>query len=89
MELKVIEDGSDKLKIEVQGETHTLLNVIRENAWKSGAEQASYMIAHPYMSQPVITIRAKNPKKVLVAAAQVLSDDSKEFVAAFNRAWKK
>jgi len=89
MELKVIEKKNDKLKIEVQGENHTLLNVLRENAWKAGAEQASYMIEHPYMAQPKIIVKAKNPKKVLISAAQNLSDDTKSFLTAFKRACKK
>ena len=89
MELKVIENKKDSIKIEVQGESHTLLNVLRENAWKSGADQASYMIEHPYMAQPKITVKASNPKKVLTSAAQGLSDDAKGFLTAFKRACKK
>lgn len=89
MELKVVESKAERMKIEVTGETHTLLNTIRENAWKSGADQATYKLDHPYMSQPVISVRAKNPKKVLTSAAQMLSDDAKAFATAFKRASKK
>jgi DNA-directed RNA polymerase subunit L len=89
MELKVIEKKKDGVKIEVHGESHTLLNVLRENAWKAGADQASYMIEHPYMAQPKITVKAKNPNKVLASAAQSLSDDAKSFLTAFKRAYKK
>jgi len=89
MELKVIEKKNDRMKIEVHGENHTLLNVLRENAWKVGADQASYMIEHPYMATPKITIKAKNPKKVLTSAAQGLSDETKSFLTAFKRACKK
>jgi DNA-directed RNA polymerase subunit L len=89
MELTLIEKGKDKLKVEVQGESHTLLNVLRENAWKAGAGQASYMIEHPYMAKPKIMVRAKDPKKVLTSAAQAMSDDSRAFLAAFKRACKR
>ncbi len=89
MELSVVEKGKDKMKIEVQGEDHTLLNVLRENAWKAGAGQASYMIEHPYMAKPKIMIKAKDPKKVLSSAAQAMSDDSKTFLTAFKRACKR
>jgi len=89
MELKVIEKKKDRMKIEVQGENHTLLNVLRENAWKAGADQASYMIEHPYMAQPKITVKANNPKRVLTSAAQSLSDDTKSFLTAFKRACKR
>ncbi len=89
MELKVLERKKDKLKVEVMGESHTLLNLLRENAWKDKADQASYMIEHPYLSQPKIIIRAKNPKGVLVNSAQMIIDDSKTFSREFKRAMKK
>jgi DNA-directed RNA polymerase subunit L len=89
MELSVVEKGKEKLKVEVRGESHTLLNVLRENAWKAGAGQASYMIEHPYMAEPKIIVKAKDPKKVLTSAAQAMSDDSKTFLTAFKRACKR
>jgi DNA-directed RNA polymerase subunit L len=89
MELRIMEKRKDKLKVEVVGESHTLLNLMRENAWKEKAEQASYMIEHPYLSQPKIIVRAKNPKSVLVNAAQMIVDDAKEFSREFKRAAKK
>jgi DNA-directed RNA polymerase subunit L len=89
MELKIVEKKDDGLKIEVIGESHTLLNLIRENSWKAGASQASYMIEHPYLSNPKIAIKAKNPKKVLIDAAQIVSDDAKLFAKEFGKAAKK
>jgi len=41
MELNVIENKKDKMKIEVQGESHTLLNVLRENAIHGTAQDIS------------------------------------------------
>ena len=89
MELRVVEKKKDKLKVEVLGETHTLLNLLRENAWKEKADQASYMIEHPYLAKPKIIVKASNPKKVLVNSAQMIIDDSKEFSGEFKRAMKK
>ena len=89
MELSAIEKKKDKLRVEVRGETHTILNLIRENAWKAGARQASYIIQHPYISQPEIIVRSRNPAKTLKDAAQMIADDSKEFSQAFKRAMKK
>lgn len=89
MELRVLEKRKDKLKVEVVGESHTLVNLLRENAWKEKADQSSYMIEHPYLSQPKIIVRAKNPKGVLLNAAQMIIDDSKEFSKEFKRAVKK
>jgi DNA-directed RNA polymerase subunit L len=89
MELTAIEKGKEKLRIEVREETHTMLNLIRENSWKAGARQASYIIQHPYISQPEIIIRSRKPSKTLQDAAQMAIDDSRDFSRAFNRAMKK
>jgi len=89
MELKVIEKKPDKLSMEVVGETHTLLNVLTEYAWEAKASQASYIIDHPYLSQPELTVKSKNPKKTLSDAAQIIIDNTREFKVGFERALKK
>ena len=89
MELRVLEKGKDRMKIEVVGETHTMLNLLRENAWKEKADQASYVIEHPYLSHPKIIVKAASPKKVLLNAAQMIVDDSKDFSREFKRAVKR
>lgn len=89
MELEIIESRKDEVKVEVKGESHTLLNILRENAWKSGAKQAAYIIEHPYLSQPKIIVKAANPKKVLRDAAQMIVDDALEFEKEFKRALKR
>jgi len=88
MELKIIEKKQEKLKVEVKGESHTFLNLLRESAWESGAEQASYIIEHPYLSQPHIIVMAKNPKKVLTSAAQKIINDAKELEKETTRVLK-
>ena len=77
MKLKAIEKKKDKWKLEIEGEDHALLNLLRENAWKAGAKQASYAIEHPYLSTPVITVRGPNPKKLLADSAKFIIDDAK------------
>lgn len=89
MELKKLEKTKEKLKVEVRGESHTLLNLLRENAWKAGATQASYMIEHPYLAQPKITIVSPNPVKTLVSAAEQAVEEAAEFQREFKRALKR
>ena len=89
MELKMVEKKPDKLSVEVIGETHTLLNVLTEYAWEAKASQASYIIKHPYLSQPLMTVKSKNPKKTLSDAAQIVMDRSKDFKTSFDRAVRK
>jgi len=85
MKLVLLENTDKKIILEVQGETHTFLNLLRENAWDSGSRQASYMMEHPYLSEPKLIIRADNPKKVLDNAAQMIIDQAKEFGKEFRR----
>jgi DNA-directed RNA polymerase subunit L len=89
MELEILSKKDDKLQIEVRGENHTLLNILRENAWKTGAKQVSYMIKHPYLSHPKIIIKSGQYKKVLTGAAQMIIDDATAFSKEFKRAVKK
>ena len=85
MKLEIESQETGKIELLVEGEDHTLLSIIKENAWKKGADQASYIIKHPYLSEPKLIIRAKNPKKILTDAAQLAMDDSKEFGIVFSR----
>ena len=89
MKLKLLEKSDEKMKIEMEGESFTLANLLRKNLWESGAEQASYMKEHPYLSQPKIIVFSKNPKKSLENAAQKVADAAKEFQTEFKRALKK
>ncbi len=89
MELKVLEKAPEKLRLEVHGEDHTLLNILTEYAWEVKAKQASYIIQHPYLSTPELIIKSSNPKKTLEDSAKLVSERVKEFKVGFDRAMKK
>jgi DNA-directed RNA polymerase subunit L len=89
MKLVLLESSEKKMVLELRGETHTFLNLLRDGAWESGSKQASYMIEHPYLSEPKLIIRADNPKKVLDNAAQLIIDQAKEFEKEFKRVSNK
>ena len=89
MKLEVVEDEKNKLKIAVEGESHTLLNILRENLWEAKADQATYLIDHPYLSRPEIIIHSDNPKKTLASAAQLTIEQAREFEKEFSAAVKK
>ena len=89
MKLEVLESEKDRLALLVKGEDHTLLNILKENAWRAGAKQASYVINHPYMSEPKLMIRGLNPRKILSDSAQMAVDEAKEFTVLFSREIKK
>jgi DNA-directed RNA polymerase subunit L len=89
MELKVLEKKPDKLKLQVLGETHTFLNLLSEYAWLANAKQASYIIRHPYLSEPELIVKSSNPKRTLRDAAQIIIDRTEEFQRSFKRALRK
>lgn len=88
MKLDVLEKGKEKITMEIKGETHTFLNLLRENSWKLGCDQASYVVKHPYLSEPRFTIRSKNPLKTLESASQMIMDQAKEFESLAEKTLK-
>ncbi len=89
MDIEVVEKKKDKLKIAVKGETHSLLNLIRENAWRVGAKSASYVIEHPYLSDPKIIIKSEKPKRILSNSAQLVINQATDFGKEFGAQSKK
>ena len=74
MEIKILEEGEEILKVEV--DDVTLVNLLNEKIWKQrGIGYSAYNIDHPYLSKPVITVKSKNPKKALIDAADRVIDD--------------
>lgn len=77
MKIEVIEQSDEKLKVKL--DDLTLVNLLNENIWKQrGLHYAAYAIEHPYLSQPVLTVKSKDPKKTLIEAAERIADDAKE-----------
>lgn len=81
MEIKVLEQEKNKLKIEIKGETHTLCNAIRNELWgEKSVEIAGYQIEHPMVSSPVLFVETEkeDPKKTLINAAASLKKKNAE-----------
>jgi DNA-directed RNA polymerase subunit L len=89
MKLKAVERGKDKLVVEIAGESHTFLNLLRETAWSKGASHAAYIIEHPYLSEPKISVKGGNPKNILKNSAQSVILNAKDFQKEFSRALKR
>lgn len=84
MEIELIEDENGKMKIRIPD--LTMVNLINENIWQQkGVEVAAYATEHPYLSQPVLLVKSKNPKKSILDACQQIVDDvsslKKQFIS--------
>lgn len=78
--MKVIKDTKNELEIEITGETHTLCNALRKALMEDkDVESAAYSIDHPIVGEPVLYIKAKNPKKSLKKAAETVKKQCDEF----------
>jgi len=82
MEIKVLEQTKDNIKIEIIGEDHTLANSIRKELWEdSHVTVAGYNIEHPLTSNPVLIVKTdgnESPRKALQRAVDSLKEKNKE-----------
>ncbi len=76
MKIDVLENEKDRLVIEIHDDT-TLVNLLHENVWNDKGF-STYTKKHPYLSNPVLTIKGSNPKKTLLNAAEQAVSDVKE-----------
>ena len=89
MKLKVLEESKEKLKLEVAGETHTLLNTIRKELWNDEhIKVAGYNIAHPLTAQPILIVETdgkETARKALKDAVKRLDKYSSDLQAKFKK----
>ena len=90
MQLRVLSRTSKELKIEIEGEGHTLCNLLESVLLEDeDVEFAGYDIAHPLVSSPVISIHTKNgrkPEEALREAVEKILQRGKELAEGFDKA---
>jgi len=79
MEIKVLENEKNKIVVEIIGEDHTLSNALRKELWNDkNVDVAGYNIEHHLISNPILVVDGKNPKKSLLDAVKRLKDKNSE-----------
>ncbi|MBC7110457.1 MAG: DNA-directed RNA polymerase subunit L [Archaeoglobi archaeon] len=89
MEVKIISKNDNELKMEIRGEDHTLLNLLRTNLLEyPSVEEVWYDIAHPMVSNPVLYLKTKDedPLELLKKVLKVLKEDLNELERDFREA---
>jgi len=90
MEAVLIEESSKKLIIELQGESHTILNVLKHKLWENEKVKiATYHINHPLIGIPRLIVETDGsikPRKAVSEAAEKLKKDVDKFKASFDKA---
>lgn len=89
MKINVLEDKKDSLVVEIEGERHTIPNLVRESLWEDDSVTlAAYEKKHPSLGSPKIIVNAKDPRKALVSAIKRSEAQTKEFLEEFEKAVK-
>ena len=88
MNIKVLEENKEMMKIEFEDETETLTHLIATQVWKESGEAAAIK-EHPFIENPKVVVMGSNPTKVLDKAATSLEEECDEFKEEFKRALEK
>ncbi|MEM2092600.1 MAG: DNA-directed RNA polymerase subunit L [Candidatus Bathyarchaeia archaeon] len=92
MQLRILNRRANELVIEVDGEGHTLCNLLESVLLEDeDVEFASYNISHPLVAKPVITVRTrgnKSPEDALREAVNKILQMGREMREEFEKAFK-
>lgn len=92
MRVRTLKKLHNELKMEVEGEGHTLCNVIQRALLKDErVDLAGYNVPHPLTSSPVIYVRTRGqskPETVLKDAIVEVQKESEAFRTALKKALK-
>lgn len=91
MNVKIMGKGKNKLRVEFEGEDHTLLNLLRQILWEDSVDYAAYEKSHPFLENPTLVLETdkKDPTNTLKSAAKRMGEQMEEFRKDFERAFGK
>jgi len=92
MKIKVLKKSENELKIEIQGTSHGLCNLIQKRLLEDNhVDFAGYDVPHPLASSPIIYLRMKGnykPEDALIKAAQKVQEANDDFGKELDRMLK-
>ena len=84
--MKLINEESDKIVMEVTGETHTLCNILRKRLMQQDeVTAAAYDITHPLIGQPEFEVHSPNPRESIKTAAEHIKEEAASFKEIVNK----
>ncbi|HOT07100.1 MAG TPA: DNA-directed RNA polymerase subunit L [Methanotrichaceae archaeon] len=89
MNLKIIKKNDDEIQIEFDGESHTLLNLLRTELLKDEhVVVATYDSKFPIMDNPIFRLRTKgaDPMDVMKSATSRIVDLCDQFLEEYDAA---
>ena len=92
MKVKVLSKSENELKIEIEGGTHGICNLLQKRLLEDKTvEFAGYDIPHPLASNPIIYLRMKGntkPETALIKAVQKVRETNDAFGKELDRVLK-
>jgi DNA-directed RNA polymerase subunit L len=92
MKVKVLKKSENELKIEIQGSSHGLCNLLQKRLLEDKTvDFAGYDIPHPLASSPIIYLRMKGkakPETALITAVAKVREANDAFGKELDRALK-
>ena len=89
MELNIINKTNNELEVEFRGESHTLLNLLKDLMIKDDrVEVAFYDMKHVSISEPILYIKTDgtDPILILKETAAIIVTQCDEFIEVFSKA---
>lgn len=88
MKFTVVEESKDKLVFDLEGETHTFCNALKnELETVKGVDVVAYKIDHPLVGIPRFYIETKGiePRKAIKEALKNLKKNAEEFASEVSK----
>jgi len=90
MKVNVLKRTGNELKIEVEGEGHSLLNLLQKTLLEDDSiEMAGYHVPHPLFDRGILYVHTKeqqDPEDVMKEATKKVLGLSKQFQKSFKKA---
>jgi DNA-directed RNA polymerase subunit L len=92
MKVKVLKKSENELKIEIEGSSHGLCNLLQKRLLEDKkVDFAGYDVPHPLASSPIIYVRMKGkakPEDALIAAVAKVREVNDAFGKELDRVLK-
>jgi DNA-directed RNA polymerase subunit L len=93
MKIEILKKTANELKIQVEGEGYSLLNLLQKTLLEDDTiEMAGYNVPHPLIDRAILYIHTKGsqkPEDLTKKAAKKVLVLSKEFQKSFKKASKE
>jgi len=93
MKVEVLKKNSNELKIEIEGEGHSLCNLLQKFLVEDDTvDMAGYTVPHPLLPHAIVYVRTKKKRKPEAAikdAMKKIRAQNEEFKTIFEEALKK